>query len=94
METQSSNAKGNEFPLNWFKEKEEETIKRVTKVAQDMAKDEMRLFGLELAFATIPKKKIDKINKEVKELREREWEKALKLAKGNETKALTIYDRL
>ncbi len=77
-----------------FKQRENEAVKLAMNVAREVARTEMRLFGLELSFATVPKTKVNKIAAQVKSVKDNKWKEAIKLAKGNKIKALEIYDSI
>ncbi len=74
-------------------EKENQIIEEASEVAKEVARKEFALMKFELACSTIPEESWDKAEKGVQELRAEKWKKALEKAKGNEEKAMIIYEK-
>ena len=68
-------------------------IKEKEEQLKNIIETEMSLFKFELALISIPQDEREKATASVKKYREEKWKKALKLADGDEEKAITIYDK-
>ena len=69
-------------------------IKNKVEEIKQYADAEMSLFKFELALSSIPEKERLKATKSVQKYRKEKWTQALKLAKGNEEKAFSIYGEI
>lgn len=75
-----------------FEQKEQEIMNDVVVNAQRIAKQEMKLFELELfCSAVISDKEQKEVTKWVEQKRKKDWQVAFKEAKGNLKKAMAIF---
>ena len=79
---------------NLFEKRKNEIMKEAEYNAKRIVKNEMALFRFELFYSTmIPNKKKEQTKRWLREHRKINWAKSLKIAKGDEKKALSIYCR-
>ena len=74
-------------PIRHLIDNKEKEIKKMVDL-------EFSLLKFELLQGAVSRKEREKANKAVTGYREEKWEKAMKLAKGDETKAEIIYDQI
>jgi len=92
MVTRIGEKKARELALKFkeFEDKYKETLKEIKEYYENLIKKiELDFFVMSYAHC-VPKKQRDKTSKQVRELREEEWNKALKEAKGDIDKAHDI----
>lgn len=80
---------------NLFEQKEKEIMNDVVSNAKNIAKTEMELFEFELLYSSMMNRKKSKAHADwVKKHRQDKWKEVLRRAKGDEEKALAIYDEI
>ena len=78
---------------NVFDTKQKEILQNAQAITKEYVEREMKLFEFEILYSCmVDKNKIENTEKEITKLKNKRWTKALKLAKGNEGKAMIIYD--
>ena len=80
---------------DFFEEKRKSIMNQVTKDAEKTISNEMRLTEFELFYAAmVSQKEMEKTHEWLEKYRRKAWERALKIAKGNEEKAYIIYNEV
>jgi N-acetylmuramic acid 6-phosphate (MurNAc-6-P) etherase len=76
-----------------FEQREKQILEEASRLAKETARRELALLEFEMFYGVmIPEKSKQKAERSLKKLRNKRWKEALKKAKGNEEKAIFLYD--